>query len=74
MMVYICTKFHENSLNTIKVIYIGKISKGHYSIKKCRWSYDSFFSAHRPMMVCISTKFHENILDGIKVIERTRIS
>ena len=38
MKVYICTKFHENILDGIKVntadmIFIGKISKGHNSVK-----------------------------------------
>ena len=38
MMVYICTKFHENILDSIKVIErkrfsYQKISKGHNSIK-----------------------------------------
>ena len=37
MMVYICTKFHENFLHGIKVIEltisIRKISKGHNSVK-----------------------------------------
>ena len=56
------------------MIFIGKISKGHYSVKKCRWSYDLFFSTHRLIVVYICAKFHENILKGIKVIERTRFS
>ena len=68
MVVYICTKFHENILNGIKVradmIFMGKISKGHNSIS----------SAHHLMMVYICTKFHENILEGIKIIEQTRFS
>ena len=38
MVIYICTKFHENILNGIKVIErtrfsIAKISKGHNSVK-----------------------------------------
>ena len=35
-MVYICTKFHENTLDGIKVIeriFIAKIWKGHNSVK-----------------------------------------
>ena len=35
-MVYICTKFHENTLDGIKVIeriFIAKISEGHNSVK-----------------------------------------
>ena len=40
MVVHICAKFHENILNSIKVIeqdtiFIAKISKGHNSVK-CR--------------------------------------
>ena len=54
------------------MIFIGKISKEHNSVQKCRWSYVFFFSAYRLTMVYISTQFHENILDGIKVVERTR--
>ena len=54
------------------MIFIGKISKGHKSVKMQveLW----FFFAHRLMVVYISTKCHENIFDGIKVIERTRFS
>ena len=38
MMVYICTKYHENILDGMKVIeqdtiFIAKISKGHNSVK-----------------------------------------
>ena len=37
MMVYICTKFHENILNGnsygAETIFIGKIPKGHNSVK-----------------------------------------
>ena len=38
MMVYICTMFHENILDGMKVIeqtrfFIAKISKGHNSVK-----------------------------------------
>ena len=35
MMVYICTKFHENILDGYKAntIYIAKISKGHKSVE-----------------------------------------
>ena len=37
MMVYICTKFHENILDRIKVIELTRfskeISKGHNSVK-----------------------------------------
>ena len=35
MMVYICTKFHENILNGYRAntIYIAKISKSHNSVE-----------------------------------------
>ena len=35
MMVYICTKFHENILDGYRAntIYIAKISKGHNSVE-----------------------------------------
>ena len=55
------------------MIFIGKISKGHNSVKmvvELRF----LFSAHYLMMVYICTKFHGNILEGIKVIERIRFS
>ena len=70
-MVCICTKFHENILDGIKVIQRTRFSKGHKSVKmsmECRF----LFSAHCLMMVYICTKFHENILNGIRVMERTR--
>ena len=77
MTLNICTKFHDNILDGIKVIertrFSTKKSKGHNSIK-CRWSYVFFFSAHHLIMVFICTKFHEIFLDGIKVKEWTRFS
>ena len=75
MVVYICTKFHENILNGIKVntdFHVGKISKEHNSI-----------NIGRVMILFLCTlsdggvylyKVHENILDGIKVIEQTGFS
>ena len=64
MMLYIRTKFHENILDGIKVIQWTQFSCEKVQLgailKKCRWSFDSLFSAHR-----ICTKFHENILNGI---------
>ena len=53
------------------MIFMGKISKEHYSVKM-QVELRFLFSAHRLMMVYICKKFHENILHGIKVIERTR--
>ena len=52
------------------MIFIGKISKGHNSIKMYVELWFSF-SAHHLIMVYICTKFHEHFLNGIKVIERT---
>ena len=59
MVVYICTKFHENILDGIKIIELT------------RFSYQKFQrgiipSAHCLMVIYICTKIHENILDGIK--------
>ena len=76
MVVYISTKFHENILDSIKgiqrtQIFIGKISKGHYSIK-ILVELQFLFSGHRLIMVYICTMFHENILNGIRVMERTQ--
>ena len=41
-----------------------KFTKGHNSVKNCRWSYGT--SAHR-LYIC--TKFQENISQGFRVIE-----
>ena len=75
MVVYICTKFHSRRYLGYRVdtIFIGKISKGHNSIKM-QVELWFFFPAHRRMVIYICTKFHENILDGNKVIERIRFS
>ena len=54
------------------MIFIGKISKGHNSVKNVGGVMVFFFSAHCLLMVYICTKFHENILNGVKVIGRTR--
>ena len=55
------------------MIFIGKLSKGHNSVKNV-CGVTVLFSAHCLMVVYICSKFHENILDGIKVIERTQFS
>ena len=78
MVVYICTKFHENIFDGIKVIErtrfsLEKNSKGHNSVNN-NMEPRFLFSALRLMVVYSCTKFHEKILDGIKVIERTRFS
>ena len=78
MVIYICTKFHENTLDSIKVIERTRFHRRTYQWasfhQKCRWSYGCFFSARHLMVVYICTKIHENILDGMKVTERTRFS
>ena len=76
MMVYICTKIHENILDGNKVIKRTKVSLQTFQrgIIPLRMYVDLRFTAHRLIVVYISTKFHENILIGIKVIERTRFS
>ena len=51
MMVYICTKFHENILVGIKVIadtiFTGKVLKGHSSLKNV--------GGVRIILICMST-------------------
>ena len=62
------------------MIFIGKISKGHNSLKNVSAVLVLFLCTssdgglYRSIVVYICTKSHENILDGIKVIERTRFS
>ena len=65
MMIYSCTKVHENISNGFKVIegldlYHSKFSKGHNSIQRYveLWS---LFSEHLLIMLYICTKFHSNI-------------
>ena len=77
-LVYICTKFHENILDGIKVIERTRFSKEKFQRgiipEKMKVELQFLFSAHRLKVVYIGIKFHENILYGIKVIERTRFS
>ena len=79
MTLNVCTKFHENILDVIKVIDRTRFSfeinsKRRNSVKNVGGVTVVFFSAHRLMVVYICTKFYENILDGIKNIERTLFS
>ena len=53
---------------------MGKVSKGHNSIKILGGVTVLVLCTSSDMMVYIYTKFHENILDGMKVIEPTRFS
>ena len=57
------------------MIVIGKISKGHKSIKNVSGVKILLLCMSSDGgLVCICTKFHENILDRIKVTEQTRFS
>ena len=69
MLVNICMKFYDDTLNGFKVtertrFYLRNCylqsSKGHNSK-----------SAHRLMMLNTCMKFYEHVLNGFKVIERT---
>ena len=76
VMLYICAKFHEITLNGIKVIErtrfpYGKLQKGIIP-QKCRWNDGCLISARRLVMLYICAKFHEIISNGIKVIKRTQ--
>ena len=78
-MVYICSTFHENFLDDIKVIERTKFSQEQFqrdiiSLKNIGGVTGFFFSAHQLMDVYICTKFYENIPDGIQVIQQTRFS
>ena len=68
MMLYICTKFHENMykgfiVNEGLVFPYSGFSKGHNSVKNIR-RYMAFFSAYLLTMLYICTNFHENICKG----------
>ena len=68
MLLYIYTKFHENIIDSIKVIEqtrfsLEKISKGHNSTK-IEVELQFLFFAHCLIIVYFCTQFHENIFDG----------
>ena len=80
MLVNISTKFHEDILNSFKVIErkhfvtetaTYKIQRG---ITQAQYIQELWFlrSARLPMLVNIYMKFHEDILNGFEVTERTR--
>ena len=78
-MVYICTKFHENILNGIKVIERTRFSLEQFQRGviplKMKMELRFFFSAHRLIVFyMLIQNFMKNILDGIKLIEPTRFS
>ena len=68
MLLYICTKFHENILHNIKVIEqtrfpLEKFQRGIIS-QKLMVELKLLFSAHCLTLVYFFTRFHENIFDG----------
>ena len=69
MVVYICSKFHANILDGIRVIERTRHSSEKFQRaiipKKNVGRVSYLFSAHRLVMVYICTKFHENILNDI---------
>ena len=73
-MPYICTKFHEESLNGFKVIEltwnIAKNKQRDKITSEQKVGLWFFFSAYHLIMPYICTKFHKGILNGFKVIER----
>ena len=76
IVVYICTKFHENILDGIEVIEQTRFSleifqRGIIS-QKYYVELQFLFFAQCLLMVYTCTKFHENILNDIRVMERTR--
>ena len=77
-MLYICTKFHENILNGIKVIQQTRFSleilqRGIIS-QKLEMELQFLFSTHCLILVYFCTQFHENTFEGFKVVERTQFS
>ena len=69
MMIDICTNFHENILDNIKVTewtrFLHKKFKGDIILQKLWMELWFLFSAHHLMVVYICTKLHENILNCI---------
>ena len=63
------TKGNNSAKDTISILTIYKITKGHKTEKKCRRS-NSSQSKSGHTFIC--TKFREIISNGIKVIEWTR--
>ena len=69
MVIYICTNFHENILDGIKILERTQFS--YEKIQKDIIPYKMlvelrfFYSAYRLMVIYICTTFHKNILNGI---------
>ena len=77
MLVYICMKFHEGTLNGFLVtertrkIYYFQFQRA-ITPKICNPELRFLRSARRLMLFDICVKFHENISNGFLVTERTR--
>ena len=74
MMLYICTKFHQNISKGLRVIeeldfQYSKLSKGHNSVKNVGEVIVLGQSANPLMMLYICTKCHENISKCFRFIE-----
>ena len=67
MLLYICTKFHENILDLIKVIEQTRFSLEIFQLgiisQKLKVKLQFLFSAHCLILVYFSTLFQENIFD-----------
>ena len=74
MILYICTKFHENILNSFKVIektqfHSQKLQMGIIS-KNMYMELHFLSSAYHLMMLYSCTKFCGSILNGFKIIQQ----
>ena len=67
MLLYICTKFHENILDGIKVIEQTRFSSEKFQrviiSQKMYGELQFLFPAYCLILVYFSTQFHENIFD-----------
>ena len=78
MLVNICMKFHEDTLNVFKVTERERICLRNYlqssrGITKLIHKQElRFLHSARHMVLNICLKFHEDILKGFKVIEWTQ--
>ena len=68
MMLYICTKFHENILDGNKVIGQTRFSSDIFQrgiiSQKILVELQFLFSTHCLILVYFCNQFHENIFDG----------
>ena len=78
LMLYICTTFHANILDGIKVtewtrFSLEKNQRGIIpQILQVELQFE--FHVHCLIIVYICTFFHENIFDGFELVSRTRFS